>query len=84
MPTIDTGLTEGDLLTELAARIANEDERIRETDVTVQGLMAATGKDRSPVERFLRQEVDAGRLVCVSVIGRNGRRVNAYRRRAEA
>lgn len=76
------GITEGDLLSELAAQMAGDVEPRINGDVTASELAARTGRNRQSVASFLKKQMDAGALTRHWVIV-DGRGQWAYYRRVK-
>lgn len=76
---VDTGLTENDLLAELARQMEAEMPRRKPGDVTANDLVKKTGKKREACREFLEKRVRAGELTTERVID-GGVWVKVYRK----
>lgn len=76
---IDTGVTEGDLLTSLVEELGG---RRKPGDVTIRDLMKASGRSEDACRYLLNKKVELGELATAWIVDTDGVRRLAYRRKA--
>lgn len=82
MTTIDTGLSENELLAELARELQEQEYKpTREPgDFTLKELMKVSGLGKDKAREFLQAKCKAGTLVLLRVRDSDGRCVYVYRK----